>query len=202
MLGKIFHLWVGIIQVSKGCTKSAFKKYIHIFSFAVWGFPLKSRAALNRRDPDNFLVLNLVGIYNCFLQHVYPCDSSCIKRLEFSLKYEKINFPKKNIISWKILKFLWSDWKQYRNSLRPFLVIFQTTFEKSWKIILKIYFFDKMTKNTFFSIISIRFPMDTYPGLFLCSSLSVSEIIGIAPVKGIFWNIKSAKWNRIALLKN
>ena len=105
-----------------------------------------------------------------------------IKWLRFSLKYEKNDFLQKLIISWKISKFLWSDWKQYRNSLRPFLVIFQTTFEKSWKIILKIYFFDKMTKNTFFSIISIRFPMDTYPGLFLCSSLSVSEIIGVAPV--------------------
>ena len=130
------------------------------------------------------MVLNLVGIYNCFLQHVYPCDSSCIKHLEFSVKYKKINFPKKKIISWKNFKFLWRDWKQYRNSLRPFLVIFQTTFEKSWKIILKIHFFDKMTKNTFFSIISTRQRMHTYLGSNFQDSLSMSEIIGAGPVKG------------------
>ena len=54
-----------------------------------------------------------------------------------------------------------------------------------------------MTKNTFFSIISIRFPMDTYPGLFLCSSLSVSEIIGIAPVKPRGSAVESGRRNHL-----
>ena len=112
----------------------------------------------------------------------YACAVLLIKWLEFSLKCENNNFPQKIIISWKISKFLKSDWKQHRNSLRPFLVVFQTTFEKSWKIILKNHFFDKMKKNTFFSIISTRQRMHTYLGSNFQDSLSMSEIIGSGPV--------------------
>ena len=67
------------------------------------------------------------------IRNTYACAVLLIKWLEFSLKCENNNFPQKIFISWKFSNFLKSDWKQYRNSLRPFRVVFQTTFEKSQK---------------------------------------------------------------------
>ena len=106
----------------------------------------------NRTDPDNIFEAILVDKNVLKIPNTYACAVLLIKWLKFSLKYEKNNFSQKIIISWKISKFFKSDWKQHRNSLRPFLVVFQTTFEKPWKIILKNNLVDIMKKSTFFQL--------------------------------------------------